>query len=407
MDIRQAWLDYYQAKGFKIIPSSPLVHPAFPTSFNMSVGMVQLDYKIRLPKKIEPSEECLIQKCVRYFDINKVGDKGHLSFFEMAGAFEVVDFDYKKTITDTWCFLTEKLDIDPQELWITAFNKDKVVDKTIALPQEVKEFLPSLGAKSIVFGNQETNLWKQGGGVELTDNTRLCGPQVEFFYDQGEDKGCGKKECNPFCDCGRFLEICNILFIAYYIDYNQKQTLKKLINASTEVVIGIERTALAIENKSDIFETSYFAPLVKIISQNLTQDVKIIIDHLKSLTFILAEEKILPTKKDRGKIVRTLIRNLLTSCYVLKLDPQRYLPLLIDEVIRLYQKPYSEIKNAKNRVLEVVFNQEEEYQKTLTRGKNQIRRYLEKNNLKKIGPQEKEYFWKNFGVPEKLIEQLV
>jgi len=100
IDIRQKWLDYYQALGYKIIPSAPLVHPAFPTSFNMSAGLIQLDPKIRSPKKIKPLKECLIQKCVRHFDINKVGDNTHLSFFEMAGAFEVGNFDEVETVSN-------------------------------------------------------------------------------------------------------------------------------------------------------------------------------------------------------------------------------------------------------------------------------------------------------------------
>jgi len=93
INIRLAWLDFYQSKGYKKIDSAPLVHPAFPTSFNMSAGLVQLDPRIRMPTKSSPLKECLVQKCVRYFDINRVGDNNHLSFFEMAGAFEVVEIN--------------------------------------------------------------------------------------------------------------------------------------------------------------------------------------------------------------------------------------------------------------------------------------------------------------------------
>ena len=374
----------------------------------MSAGMVQLDPKIRLPKKIEASKECLVQKCVRHFDINRVSDKSHLSFFEMAGAFEVVKFNEKQTIVNIWNFLTKELKINPQKLWITAFNKDKVVDKVIALPEGLKEHLVLLVGNRLIFGNQKTNLWMQGGGAKLTDNTMLCGPQVEFFYDLGKERGCGEENCNPFCNCGRFLEISNILFIFYYIDHNKKSTLKRLVNSATETVIGIERCALITENRGDVFETSYFAPLIKILGETkLDENIKIIVDNIKSLTFILSEEKILPTRKERGRIIRTLIRNILTSCYILKIDPQAYLPLLIDEVIKFYLKAYPEIRDSKKTVWEIIFNHEKVYQKTLERGKRKIKKYLVKNKIKKIGKKEKEYFWIKFGVPERLIKKLL
>jgi alanyl-tRNA synthetase len=97
----------------------------------------------------------------------------------------------------------------------------------------------------------------------------------------------------------------------------------------------------------------------------------------------------------------------LTSCYVLEISPQKHLPLLIDEVIRLYQNPFPEIKNTKNIVLEVIFNEEENYQKTLAKGKIRIRDYLKKNKITKIGDKEKEYFWTYFGIPSKLVDQLI
>lgn len=404
VNIGQTWLDYYQSLGYIRIPSAPLVHPAFPTSFNMSAGMVQMDPQIRSTKKITPSKKCLVQKCIRHFDIDKVGNNNYLSFFEMTGAFEINEFNEKQTIICLWKFLTEKLFINPKKLWITAFDKDKVVDRQIFLPNDIKQFLHSLTDNRVVFGDQKTNLWSQGGGVELIDNIKLCGPQIEFFYDLGEEKGCGKGSCNPFCGCGRFIEICNTLLIFYLIDYGQIPTLKKIVNPSTETVIGIERCALILENKKDVFETSFFTPLIRTVNGGiLNDDVKIIVDHIKSLAFIFAEQKILPAKSDRGRIIRTLIRNLLTSYYVLKINPHENLPLLIDEVINLYKEPYPEILNCKNTTLEVVFDHEIIYKKTLQRAKQYILSYFEKNKTKDLNEEQEKTLWLKFGVPAKLI----
>ena len=406
INIKKKWLDFYQSLGFKKIETASLVHPSFPTSFNMSAGLVQLDPRIRQKDKVEASKECLVQKCVRHFDIHKVGDSSHLSFFEMAAAFEVVVIDEKKTIKNIWDFLTEELEIGIDKLWVTAFDQERVAGKTISLPDGLRDLLDDLVGEKVVYSGQKTNLWKQGGGAEFVDNIRLCGPQVEFFYDKGENLSCGKN-CNVFCSCGRFLEISNTLFIYYYIDYNKDPVLKKVVNRSTETVIGVERCAKVVESSQDLFLTSCFSPLTSVINKKLDENVKIIIDHIKSLVFILSEEEIKPTKSDRGRIVRTLIRKSLASLYILKLDPKKVLPLLIEEAIKMYQGSYPEVKNSKETVLRIIFEHEQIYKKTLVKAKRKIDKYLTDNNVKELSEEKKEYFWLRYGVPKKLVPRLM
>lgn len=135
-DIRSAWLDYYQSLGFNKISGAPLVHPLFPMSFNMSAGLVQLDPQIRSPKKVIPQKQCLVQKCFRHFDVDKVGDNNHLSFFEMTGAFEIGTFSETQTVKYLWDFLTIKLKIDPKRLWITSFNQQEITGKKVVQPKK-------------------------------------------------------------------------------------------------------------------------------------------------------------------------------------------------------------------------------------------------------------------------------
>jgi len=405
MNIRQAWLDYYYSKGFQIIPSAPLVHPLFPTSFNMSAGLIQLDPKIRSLTKLKPYKQCLVQKCFRNFDIHKIGDKSHLSFFEMTGSFEVGEFNETNTISVIWEFLTQILKIDPNRIYITFFDSEIIVDRKIALSEELKKYLYKLNCKEVVIGNKDTNLWTQGGGANLTDNIKLCGPQIEFFYDLGIDKNCGNKKCNPFCRCGRFLEIANTILIKYYLDFNEDTKLKDLINSTTETVIGIERTALVVENKADIFETSYFEPITKVIPiGKLNEDIKIIVDHIKSLVFILSEQEITPTKSNRGRIIRTLIRELLTSFYILNISIEKYIPLLVDKVIEIYFSVYPELINAKNIVYKTIIDHEKNYKKTLDLGRRKILDYMNKNKIVKLTELNKKYIWEYFGVPIRLID---
>ena len=201
------WKNYYKNAGYKEVPHDPLVHEAFPTSFNMSAGLVQLDPRIRSKNIMPKHEEVIVQQCVRNFDIAKVGDESHLSFFEMAGAFQVAEYDKKQTVLLIWNFLVDELGLNPDKLWGTVFGWDEVEGRTIELNESVLELVKEITNDKTIIGNKESNLWQQGGGAELTDNKRLCGPQVEFFYDLGEVAGCKDPTCSPLCKCGRFLEI--------------------------------------------------------------------------------------------------------------------------------------------------------------------------------------------------------
>ena len=211
-DVKKEWTNYYRSLGYSLLQSAPLIHPLFPMSFNMSAGLVQLDPLIRGKKKIDLLKQCVIQKCFRYFDLDKIGDDTHLSFFEMAGAFEIGKFEDKETIERLYFFLTNILGINPEKLFITSFDQDQIANKKIVLDSHLKDFLTSLVGERVIYGSEESNFWKQGGGAVFMDNMRLCGPSIEFFYDLGK-KDCTNNKCNPFCSCGRFIEISNTLLI--------------------------------------------------------------------------------------------------------------------------------------------------------------------------------------------------
>ncbi len=480
VNIRQLWLDYYQNLGFKLIPSAPLVHPSFPMSFNMSAGLVQLDPKIRSPKKVKPGKQVLIQKCFRHFDIDKVGDDTHLTFFEMPGAFEIVDFDEVKTIEMIWNFLSQILHLDPQKLWITSFHKDKVEDKVISQPPILLKYLKSLVGNRLILSDKRTNLWMQGGGIEFTDNMRLVGPQVEFFYETNchsrpdliginssgnlnnitiQQSNNETMKFNPLTHPKNFLEIGNTIFIKYYIDYTN-MTLKTLLNPSIESVIGLERTAAIVENFTSnskqlschserseesrkesnattgsfafaqddsnfsVYSSFFFQPIFgslpsplpnpllgkeRVWVKSKNQESRILINHLKSLLFILSETEILPGRNGRSRIIRTLIRQLLTSCYVLfpqqlnNLTMKQLLSALLDSIITMYKSTYPELKKGKKLTLKTIFDHEKVFLKTLETGKRKIKKFMEENKIKKLTRKHKIYFQQQFGYPVKLL----
>ncbi len=435
VNIRQLWLNYYNSFGFEIIPGAPLVHPSFPMSFNMSAGLVQLDPMIRSPKKVKPGKQVLIQKCFRHFDIDKVGDDTHLTFFEMPGAFEIGEFDEVKTVEYIWKFLTEILQIDQERLWITSFNKDEVSGTTISQPKRLINYLKTIAHNRLVLSDKRTNLWMQGGGINFPDNMRLVGPQVEFFYEiprhceevaslptKQSSLYCHSHESgnlnnltiqqssnstisyNPLTHPENFMEIGNTIFIKYYIDYTD-MTLKTLLNPSIEAVIGLERTVAVVENcRENIFQTTFFTPLINLFLKNSDfQELKIITNNLKSLLFILNEAEIKPGKNGRERIIRSLIRNLLSSFYVLKLNPQEFLPKLCDEIFMIYKSTFPDLKKAKKLTVKTILNHEKVFQKTLETGKRKIQKYMEENKLKKLNSSHKLYIQQNFGIPIKLL----
>jgi len=342
---------------------------------------------------------------VRHFDIEKVGDESHLSFFEMAGAFEVVDYNKLDTVKHTWEFLTQELKINPAKLWASVFNKDKVAGRVIDLEAELKDFVAKTLQGRVAFGDKTTNLWEQGGGADLKDNIKLCGPQVEFFYDQGESGTCTNPNCGPFCKCGRFLEVSNILFIEHFIDYTKEPVLGDLVNKSTETVIGVERCAKITEGVDSVYLTSYFKPLLDLVAKDgqINQNIKIILDHIKSLLFILSEGRIEPSKKDRGRIIRTLIRSLLASLYAEGLDGKELLPKLCQTVAEMYAKPYPHLADGIDTCLAVIFDHEREYKVTLEKGARRIGKIVKAKGLENLTDQDYTAFWEIHGFPKKLL----
>ncbi len=209
----------------------------------------------------------------------------------MLGAFEIGEFDEVKTVEYIWRFLTEILQIDPERIWSTSFDKDNVSGTTISQSKKLIKYLKTIVPNKLILSDSKTNLWMQGGGIEFKDNIRMSGPQVEFFYEI--DRHCEPKakqslttchaelvsasssqnktlkqvqgnKFNPLTNPENFLEISNIVFIKYYVDYSDMK-LKRLLNQSTEAVIGLEKIVAVIEPcQNKILHTSYFSPLLSI-----------------------------------------------------------------------------------------------------------------------------------------------
>ncbi len=332
--LRKAFLDFFEEKGHTIVPSSSLITDDSSVLFT-TAGMQQ--FKPYFLGKESPygKRACSVQKCLRTSDIDEVGDESHLTFFEMLGNFSFDDYSKKEAIEWAIEFLKEKCGLDEGKLWFTYFEEDEE-SKQILLDLDIPE------AKIFSF-NKKDNFWGPTG------NEGPCGPTVEIHYDL-TGKACSA-DCKPNCECGRFIELWNLVFNEFYQDDKGKLSPSKQKGIDTG--LGLERLLAVMQKKNSVFETDLFEHL---------GSSRISADHIKSVVF-LATEGIIPEKIGRGYILRRLLRKAIRE----KGD----LIDLAKKVIEMYKDIYPEVKEKEADILTVIQKEKESFGKALEAGKKE------------------------------------
>ena len=312
-EIRTKYLEFFESKGHTIIPSAPLVPENDPTTLFTGSGMQPLvPYLLGAP---HPAGNRLAnsQKCFRSMDIEEVGDNRHTTFFEMLGNWSLGDYFKKEQLGYFFEFLTKEIGIPKEKLWITCFEGDP----SLNLPKDTEsaEIWKSLGMPEshIKFYGSSKNWWSRAGAPENMPAGEPGGPDSEVFYDFGtpHDTKFGA-ECHPNCDCGRFLEIGNSVFMQYI--KNADGTFGLLPKQNVDFGGGLERIAAASINNPDVFATEAFTPLIKKLEdasgktyEKDKRSFRIVADHLRAAGFLIADG-VLPGNVERGYVVRRLIR---------------------------------------------------------------------------------------------------
>lgn len=294
-EIRAKFLKFFEGKGHKVLPGASLV-PADPTVLLTLAGMLQFKPIFLGQERPQFKRAATVQKCVRTNDIDQVGlTPRHHTFFEMLGNFSFGDYFKPEAIQFAWELLTKEFAIPVTKLKIAVYEKDDeaydIWQKQIGLP---KEIIFRLG--------EDNNFWAVGP-------TGPCGPCSEIYYDLGEGHGCGKADCAPGCDCERFLEIWNLVFIQY--NRNEQGELVPLQQKGIDTGLGLERITAVLQGVGDNFETDLFTPLLKKLEayakNNDPVARKIVVDHARAVTNLIADG-VLPGNTGRGYILRRLIR---------------------------------------------------------------------------------------------------
>ncbi len=359
-DIRESYLSFFEEKGARRVSSSSLI-PDDPSLLFTSAGMVQFKPVFLGYKDLGFTRATTCQKCLRTTDIDIIGTTGrHHSFFEMLGNFSFGD--YFKSEACAWAFeySTRVLGLDVERLWISIYEDD---DEAEAIWRDEVGIRP----ERIVRMGAKDNFWSAGP-------TGPCGPCSELYYDQGSEVGCGTGDCRPGCDCDRFLEYWNLVFMQY--DRQEDGTLVPLPKQNIDTGMGLERVATIMQGVHSNYETDDLRAIVS-VAEELTgvaygsggktdTSLRILTDHARAVTFMIADG-VLPSNEGRGYVLRRLLRRAVRHARLLgRTEP--VMTALIDVVVTRFGEPYPEIAEHRDLIKRISDAEELRFDATLRQG---------------------------------------
>ncbi len=366
IEIRNKYLNYFKKQGHQIIPSAPLIPEDDPSVLFTTAGMQPLVPYLLGQKHPEGTRLADYQKCVRTNDIDEVGDNRHLTYFEMLGNWSLGDYFKEESIKMSFEFLTKELEIPIEKLSVTCFEGDKDCPKdTISAEIWKRVGIPE---NRIYFYGKEDNWWIAG-------EEGPCGPDTEMFYDTGKEPCCST--CQPSCDCGKYVEIWNNVFMEYFKD---KKGYTKLDKKNVDTGLGLERMTMLLQGKETPFDTEIFKPVMEKLEtlQKLDsiESRRIVAEHLRSSMMIIADGG-RPGNLDRGYILRRLIRRMIRHLNKLQIDLEQ-LADLIEINIQNLKEMYPELEKNKENIKNVLLEEKDKFVKTLTHGEREFEKEIKK-----------------------------
>jgi alanyl-tRNA synthetase len=399
-EIRARFLDFFASKGHTKVPSSSLVPHNDPTVLLTTAGMQQM-IPYFLGRETPPASRLTSsQKCFRTTDIDKVGNQRTLTFFEMLGNFSVGDYFKREAIGFAWEFLTQVLQLPANRLHPTVHPSD---DEAPRYWHEIAGFPDD----AIV--RLEDNWWGPPGAAGP------CGPDSEIYYDRGVEYGCGQADCKPGCDCERFLEIWNLVFMQFYQDFDGSRT--PLPRKNIDTGMGLERLTMVLQGKESVFDIDLFRAIIDHFAQlahttygkdhRTDTSLRVIADHARALVF-LAADGVLPSNEGRGYIFRRILRRAVRHGKLLGFD-KPFLSIAADVVINLMGDYYTELRTQHARISDVLSLEEKKFSLTLNTGLALLNELLQ--NLKQRGesviPGEEVFkLYDTHGFPVELTEEI-
>lgn len=363
--LREKFLDFFKAKKHRIVESESLVPRDDPTVLFTPAGMNQ--FKKQFLGHISGfTRAATSQRCLRTDDLDKVGKTpGHHTFFEMLGNFSFGDYFKEEAIAYAWEFLTKELKIAKDRLWVSVYKDDddayRIWKDKIKAPEN----------KIIKLGDKE-NFWPAEAKVKGPNGP--CGPCSEIFFDQGNTVGCRRPACEPSCNCGRFVEVWNLVFT----QFNRKEggILEPLPKKNIDTGMGLERLTAVMQGASNNFETELFQPIIKEIQSvvhNARQPLEkgliyAAADHIRAIVFTIYDG-VLPSNEARGYVVRKLIRKSVLHLRALGIE-KPFLYRLVPVVAEIMKVPYPELSRRRENIAQIILAEEKSFIVTLESSKS-------------------------------------
>ena len=404
-EIRLKYLDFYSKQAHAVIKRAPLILTDDPTTLFTGAGMQpMIPYLLGEPhpegKRIADSQTCL-----RAQDIDDIGDNRHTTFFEMLGNWSLGDYFKQEQINWMWQFLSEEVGLDMNRIYITCY----IGDERYNIPKDTEaaeiwaELYEKAGLSSgqadigseeagytrgihpgerIFFYDGSKNWWSRNGGPETTPIGDPCGPDSEMFYEFDfieHDPKFGE-HCHPNCDCGRFMEIGNNVFMAY--KKVADGVFEPLEKPNIDHGSGLERIAAAANNDPDVFKISLLWPIVEKLQDlsgkkydSHTESMRVIADHLRAATF-MAVDGCVPSNKEQGYVMRRLLRRAIRYSFDLGIE-QNFLEEVVPVIADLYEADFPEVKGNRESIIAVLVKEEKAFRQTLRKGLRQMQQYID------------------------------
>ncbi len=393
--IRQKYLDYLVSLNHKVVPSAPLVPENDPTTLFTSSGMQAMIPYFFGEAHPEGKRVADSQKCFRADDIEEVGDNRHTTFFEMLGNWSFGDYFKKEQIAFVFNFLVKELKLDPSKLFVSCFagNQELGIKRDDEAASTWQKLFATAGieAKIIVnstdglqggkifFYGEKKNWWSRSGVPANMPLGELGGPDSEVFYDFGEQTSDLAKKihatdgpCHINCDCGRFLEIGNSVFMQYQ---KTAKGFEPLVQANIDFGGGLERILAAYQDQPDVFRTAAFWPIIEKIQSFTTLDYaadankkyfRIIADHMKAAVMLMADG-VFPASKEQGYVLRRLLRRALRQAAYLNIK-QETLVELVPIIIDIYADFYPNLSSQAAKISQVLVAEQQKFSRSLNKG---------------------------------------
>lgn len=370
IEIRNKYLNFFKNHGHSVIPSAPLIPENDPSVLFTTAGMQPLVPYLLGEKHPAGTRLTDYQKCIRTNDIDEVGDNRHLTYFEMLGNWSLGDYFKEESIKMSYEFLTKELNIPAEKISVTCFGGNDDLGKD----EESAKIWEEAGIPKERIYFLKDNWWIAG-------ETGPCGTDTEMFYDTGKPK-CSEG-CNPDCDCGKYVEIWNNVFMEFF--KNADGTLTKLKQKNVDTGLGVERVAMLLQRKETPFDTEVFAPIMEELSKlQKADDIysrRIVAEHLRSSIMIISDGG-RPSNLDRGYVLRRLIRRMIRHMNKLQINLEELINL-IDLDIDVLSQLYPELDSKRDIIKQVLVEEKDKFVKTLAHGEREFGKEL--NKIKNSG----------------------